>query len=152
MTILLVGFEAFVGVFHVGQYLAVSERLLFLHLRDDRTRPRDFALVAVEDWQGNARKKTHVVEPAVAGVVCLNGYVRFSIRFGQHISAICRGNALHGSAQVGPVLQGLHLQIFEVALHRQVIESVHNVIIGGHGLIPQLLPKVRQPLSARELR
>jgi hypothetical protein len=57
-----------------------------------------------------------------------------------------------GCAQVRPALQGLELQVLEVALQRLIVKRARDIVVGGNGFVAEQLSQVGECLNSGELR
>jgi hypothetical protein len=143
--------KSFEGIVYICQYLTVRGFLLLLRLGDGEAGASDFTLIAIEDGKRDASVEVGRVDAIDVGVVGLGGDVRLANRLLQFVLAVRGGHPLLRRVVVRPVLESFDLQIFEIALHRLIVEGPGYVIVGRNGFISEQLPQVRKALDASQL-
>src|SRR5271157_2353181 len=138
--------QAFVCVFHVRQHLPVGRFPLFLGLPNGDACLRNVALVPVENRQRNTERPAGGTDAIDVRIIGRDGRILLPIGLGERILAVGGGNSQYRRAQIRTILEGLRLQFVERDQQRFVFEFARDVVSGGHRLVTQLLPKIRQRL------
>src|SRR5271157_461934 len=144
--------QPLVRISHVRQNLPAGRLLLLLRLPDRNPRLRNITLVSVENRQRNTERPGGRTDAVDVRVIARDGGILLSIRLRERILAVGGGNPQRRRAQVRTVLQGLGLQFLETDRQRPVFEFARDVVVGGHRVVTQLLPEVRQRLGLVQQR